>query len=311
MTGRTTSRRRTGLGALLAATATAVAAMTAACGSPAPAADPAPTEPAAPSIAFDQGLGDRLPVDIRERGSLLVVTDASYPPIESFGADGQTIVGVDPDLAGAIGTLLGVDVIFRNEDFDALLEIVVSGDADLVMSAMTDTVDREEHVDFVNYFAAGTSIVTQRGNPHLITDLESLCGHDVAVEASTTQEKLLERYQSKCEEPMTTLAQPTNDDAMVLLRTGRAVAVLMDYPAAESVTTDPRTHAYYELPTTAQYEPGLYGIGVAKDRTALRDVIRDAVARLIETGVYQEILDHWGVGHGAVTQASINAAGGA
>lgn len=302
-TGATRHRRtRPALAAALAA----ALALTG-CGT---AADTVAESPDGDSPTVDQALRDRLPQDIVDRGTLLIVTDASYPPIESFGPDGQSIVGLDPDLAAAIGAKLGLDVIFRNEDFDRLLDLVAGGSADLIMSAMTDTVEREATVDFVNYFAAGTSIVTQRGNPHLVTDLVSLCGHTVAIEAGTTQQDLLDRYQSKCTDPMTVLAEPTNDDAMVLLRTGRAVAVLLDYPAAESLTTDPKTHSYFELPTTAQYEPGLYGIGIAKDQTDLRNVIHDAVSQLIASGEYQRILERWGVGHGAVSQVSINAAGG-
>jgi polar amino acid transport system substrate-binding protein len=268
--------------------------------------DPAPT-----TAVVDRILHDRLPADILSRGTLTVVTDASYPPIESFDEDGQTVVGLDPDIATAIGAVLGVEIAFRNADFGTLLDLVKAGDADLVMSAMTDTRAREADVDFVNYFAAGTSIVVQRGNPQLITDPVSLCGHSVAVEEGTTQEALVGRYQAKCDSPITVLTGTTNDDALVLLRTGRVVAVLMDYPPAEWLTTDPKTHAHYELSSTSQYEPGLYGIGIAKDRAELRDVVRDALGVLIENGTYQAILDEWNVGHGAVGQPSINAASGA
>lgn len=267
-------------------------------------------ESSAATPQVDQSLRDRLPADILSRGEITVVTDASYPPIESFDEDGQTVIGVDPDIASAIGALVGVRIVLRNADFGTLIDLVKSGEADMVMSAMTDTPAREADLDFVNYFAAGTSIVVQRGNPQLITDPTSLCGESVAVEEGTTQEALVARYQSKCSAPISVLTGTTNDDALVLLRTGRVVAVLMDYPPAEWLTTDPKTHAHYELSSTSQYEPGLYGIGLAKDRSALRDVVADALGELIENGTYQAILDEWNVGHGAVTQASINAASG-
>lgn len=266
---------------------------------------------AAPArLTVDAALHDRLPADILARGQLRVVTDASYPPIESFAADGVSIVGVDPDIGAALGAVLGIPVIFRNADFGTLIDLVTAGEADMVMTAMTDTAEREASLDFVDYFAAGTSIVVQRGNPVSVTDLASLCGHPVAVEEGTTQEALIARYQPRCATPITVLTGTTNDDALVLLRTGRVVAVLMDYPPAEWLTTDPKTHAHYELATTSQYEPGLYGIGFAKDRSELRDAVHDALVILLESGRYQEILDHWDVSHGAVSEVSINAASG-
>ncbi|MEO7126520.1 MAG: ABC transporter substrate-binding protein [Nakamurella sp.] len=260
------------------------------------------------TVSVDSQLHDRLPADIVKRGELQVVTDASYPPIESFADDGQTIVGVDPDIAQALAAVLGVKVTLHNVDFGALIDRVAAGKADMAMSAMTDTRAREARLDFVNYFAAGTSIVVQRGNPESVTDLGSLCGRTVAVEKDTTQESLIGRYQSRCGNAITVLTGTSNDDALLLLRTGRAVAVLMDYPPAEWLTTDPKTHAHYEMSTTAQYEPGLYGIGFAKGNATLRDVVRDALGQLIANGTYQAILDRWNVGHGAVTGVSINAA---
>lgn len=288
--------------------ALAAALTVAGCGSST--AEQEQTAPSSSAVTLDQSLHQKLPADILSRGTLIVVTDASYPPIESFDEDGQTVIGVDPDIAVEIGAVLGVDIAFHNADFGTLIDVVNSGEADMVMSAMTDTPDREADLDFVNYFAAGTSIVVQRGNPQVVTDLASLCGQSIAVEEGTTQQALAERYRAKCASPLTVLTGTTNDDALVLLRTGRVVAVLMDYPPAEWLTTDPKTHAHYELSTTSQYEPGLYGIGIAKGRTDLRDVVRDALAALIANGTYQAILDKWNVGHGAVAQASINAASG-
>lgn len=259
---------------------------------------------------LDPSLHERLPADIRERGTVRVLTDASYPPIESFDDDGRSIVGVDPDLAAALGTVLGVEFELSNADFGTLLDQVEGGGADLVMSAMTDTVAREQQLDFINYFSAGTSIVVQRGNPELITDLVSLCGHPVAVEAGTTQEALVGRFQAKCDEPIAVITGETNDDALLLLRTGRAIAVLMDFPSAEFLTTAPATHANYEMASTAQYEPGLYGIGVAKDAADLRDAVSEALSRLVDSGVYRDILDRWNVGAGAIQAVSVNAASG-
>lgn len=291
--------------------ATGVCALVAACSGVSDADTRQAGAPQTPtSVAMNPDLHERLPADVRDRGHLRVGTEAGYPPMESFAGDGRTIIGVDPDLAAAIGERLGVAVTMENHPFDDLLGLVVGGRIDLVMSAMTDTVQREEQVDFINYFKAGTVIVVQRGNPGVITGLDSLCGHPVAVERGTTQVHLLDRQQDSCGDPIEVVETPSNDDALLLLRTARASAVLMDYPSAELLTTDPGTHGDYELAITAQYEPGLYGIAVAKERTDLRDVVRDALQDLHDSGVYERIMFQWGVAEGVVRTISINAAGG-
>lgn len=261
------------------------------------------------AIQVDSALHDRLPVDLRTRGTLRIVTEASYPPLESFAADGHTVIGLDPDLAVAIGRVLGMEVAIRDSPFSSLIDLVDTGGADLVISAMTDTAERQAQLDFVDYFAAGTSIVVSRGNPGKIADLGDLCGRTVASEVDTTQAALLQDKQTSCAVPMTIVPTETNDDALVLLRTRRADAVLMDYPPAERLINATATRAFYEIASAAQYQPGLYGIGVAKSRPELRDAVAAALGKLIEIGVYDALLARWDVEHGAIESVRINAGG--
>ncbi|MGY1733714.1 ABC transporter substrate-binding protein [Geodermatophilus sp. SYSU D01045] len=289
----------------LAGTAVLAAALvTAGCGGAAPTTGTG----AAAAVTVDARLHAALPADVREAGVLTVANDPSYPPASSFGPDGRTIVGFEPDLGAALGDLLGVEVRFEAAPFDTLLDDLVADRFDLVMSAVTDTAEREQQADFVNYFRAGSAIVVARGNPLGIHELAGLCGRSVAVEAGTVQVGLLERAQASCTGRIDVHELPTNDDALLELRTGRADAVVADYPPAVYVTTDPRTQNSYQLVSDTQYEPGLYGIAVAPDRTGLRDVLTEALQRLVDDGVYQELLDRWEVGHGAVDAVTVNGA---
>jgi polar amino acid transport system substrate-binding protein len=257
--------------------------------------------------AYDPALHNALPADVRARGVLRVATDASYAPASSFGPDGRTIVGFEPDLGAALGRVLGVKVRFVNRDFSGILHAVGGGRVDLAMSAITDTPERERVVDFVTYFSAGTAIVVQRGNPGGVTDLAGLCGRTVAVEKGTVQVDLLARSQRQCRGARIRVrTYDTNADALVQLRTGRATAVLNDYPPAVLLATDARTRPDYQLASTAQYEPGLYGIAVARSQPRLRDAIRVALNRVMRSGEYRRVLRRWGVGAGAVPQAAIN-----
>ena len=276
-------------------------ALTAAC------ADSTPRVEVAPEARFDPVLHDLLPKSVLDRGVIRIGTDASYAPMSFFGQDGRTIVGMEPDLGAEIGRVLGVRVEFVNADFTKLLPQVANGHLDLAMSAMTDTAAREKQADFVNYFSAGTSIVVQRGNPAGVTGIRDLCGQVVAVERGTTQVDLLSRAQPNCPgEPIDVETYPTNSDALVQLRTGRAVAVLNDLPPAVFLVNDPRTESHYQLASTTTYEPGLYGIVVAKSQPGLRAAVRRACAKLLRNGVYADVLERWDVSDGAIDRVRIN-----
>lgn len=257
---------------------------------------------------FDQALHGLLPASVRARGTLLVGTDASYAPMSSFGADGRSIVGMEPDLGEAMGRVLGVRVHFVDTDFTDVLSSVEDGSLDLGMSAITDTSGRARAVDFIDYFSAGTAILVQRGNPAGVNNIESLCGHLVAVEAGTTQIDLLRRAQSNCSgrERIRVRTYGTNSDALLQLRTGRAVAVLNDLPPAVFLVNDPQTKSHFQLASTTQYEPGLYGIAVAKNQPGLREAVQGALARLLDSNDYANVLKRWNVEDGSVDRISVN-----
>ncbi|MEU8228358.1 ABC transporter substrate-binding protein [Actinoplanes sp. NPDC048967] len=259
-------------------------------------------------VAVDEQIRAMLPDAVRDRGSIRLATDPSYAPMESYAPDGRTIIGFDADLAAALGSITGIQVEMVAADFSSAIDETVKGTYDGVLSSMTDTAEREKLVDFVDYFSAGTAIVVQRGNPRGISDLKDLCGQVVAVEKSTVQADLLRRSQPSCgANKMIIKNFKTNADALLQVRTGRAVAILNDYPPAAHLATDARTRSYYQLASTVQYEPGLMGLAVAKDNTGLRDALRAALDSLIRSGRYTELLQRWGLMNGGLASSSINA----
>ena len=301
----TPRRRRRARTAALAALVLGLALT--ACGS-------APSERGRPASAtpFDAGMHAALPAEVRTSRVLEVGTDAAYAPASAFAADGRTIVGFERALGAALGRVLGVRVRFVNRDFSGLLGDVARHRVDLAMSAMTDTPERERRVDFVNYFSAGTSIVAARGNPDEITDLTSLCGRTVAVERGTVQVDLLARTQRSCRgDRIAVQTYATNADALVRLRTGRASAVLNDYPPTALLVTAPLTRGRFQLASTTQYEPGPYGIAVPEDRPELRVALQGALARVMRSGEYDRILRRWDVHEGALRSATVDAGGAA
>ena len=84
------------------------------------------------------------------------------------------------------------------------------------------------------------------------------------------------------------------------------MAVLNDLPPAVFLVNDARTRSHFQLASTTQYEPGLYGIAVAKGQPALRDAVQGALELLLEAGDYEDVLGHWHVEDGSVDRVSVN-----
>ncbi|WP_431682346.1 ABC transporter substrate-binding protein [Kitasatospora sp. KL5] len=272
---------------------------------------------ASPASDGASDLRDRLPKDVRKAGVLRIGSYLNYAPVEFKEADGRP-AGLDPDLAAAIGRLLGLRVEFTDMPFERLIPAVEAGDIDLAMSAVIDTTDRQNGiddrgrtsgpgVDFVDYFFTSTSILVKAGNPAGISGLDSLCGHAVAVQRGTVQAEIATRQAGACsryDKKLDVHLLATDELALAEVADGTAVADLNDYPVAQYNTSAARGGRFALTGEHIQSSP--YAITVNKADTELRTAVAKALDRLIRNGEYDRILEKWGLHTGAVSSAVVN-----
>jgi polar amino acid transport system substrate-binding protein len=214
---------------------------------------------------------------------------------------------MDADLAHAIAGVLGLKADVKNVTFDAIIPGLVDGRYDLGMSSFTDTKARQKQVNFVTYFQAGTSFFTKATGGVPVTDLASLCGYKVAVEAGTTEESDAKAQAKKCPSGKTLTVQSyqTQSDANTALAAGRAQVGMADSPVAGYQVA--QSHGTFKLVGTP-YGTAPYGIAVPKSAGSMDQAVLAAVKVLMANGVYNQILKHWGIQSGAITTPVINGA---
>ena len=83
--------------------------------------------------------------------SLRFATNATFEPFEYY-QDGK-IVGIDVDVANAIGDVMGVDVEILDMEFDAIITSVQAGKADAGIAGITVTPEREKNIGFTDSYA--------------------------------------------------------------------------------------------------------------------------------------------------------------
>jgi polar amino acid transport system substrate-binding protein len=263
-------------------------------------------------------LFDKLPADIQKAGVIKVGTNAEYAPMEY--QEGGKIVGVDPDIAAALGKQLGVEFKFTSGSFDGLITSLNSGRYDVAMSSITDTKARQEGlddegkklgpgVDFVDYFTAGTAVYVAKGNPEKINSIADLCGKTAAVQRGTTYEQALQAQSKSCTEDgkkKITIESFENDtEAQTRVKSGGAVAGVNDYPVAIDMARKADGGNAFEV-VGEQVDAGPFGIAVNKDNKELASALEAAVNAIIEDGTYKTILEKWGAESGAIDKAAIN-----
>ena len=151
----------------------------------------------APEVTADETLAAGVPAAIKDSGTLLFGTDASYAPNQFLAEDGSTIVGFDIDLGNAIAAKLGLAAKWENSTFDSLIVGVQNGKFNASMSSFTVNPEREKQVNMVTYFEAGTSWAVATGNPAGI-DPADPCGKTVAVQKATVQVDDIEARNEEC-----------------------------------------------------------------------------------------------------------------
>jgi polar amino acid transport system substrate-binding protein len=250
-----------------------------------------------------------LPASIKAAKEVKVGSDVSYAPIEFFKEGTQQVEGVDYDLGQAIGARLGVKVTFINSTFDGLIPALQAKRFDILMTAMSDNKSRQDKLDFVDYFTAGTGILVQKGNPKHITTLDDLCGKTVALEKGTTQADVADAQSQKCQSAgkpaINVLKLDKDTDALQQLKIGRSDADLNDFPVAAYNAQTSGGGNDFQV-TGQQFNSAPYGIAFEKSNTVLRDAVRAALKAIIADGTYDQILNKWQVSAGALKTADIN-----
>ncbi|MBV9639506.1 MAG: ABC transporter substrate-binding protein [Mycobacteriaceae bacterium] len=250
-------------------------------------------------------IANTLPDKIKSSGRLIVGVNVPYSPNE-FKDRGGNVVGFDVDLMNAVASVLGVSPDYRESDFDKIIPSITGGTYDVGMSSFTDTKQREQTVDFVTYFSAGTLWAQRPGAP---IDPNGACGLRVAVQSTTIQDT--QEIPAKSDACVKAGKPPINkekfdrqDDATTALVLGEVNAMSADSP----VTAYAIKQSGGKIEAAGQiFGSAPYGWPVAKGSPLGQSLLK-ALQHIMQTGDYQTIANNWGVQSGMINDPVIDGA---
>jgi len=265
------------------------------------------------AVQTDPALKAMLAANIQSAGEIKCLSDIPYPPWEYFDPPTSTNpAGFDYDLSQALGKKIGVKVKFIDMPFDSILLALKGGKADMTMSGMYDSAERQKAgFSFVDYTTDGTGILVLKGNPKGITGLDSLVGKTVSCENGTTQQAFLtdlnKRFVADGKAKMQILSLPGQPEALLSVKSNRSVADLTDFSTALGIAETTNNGNTFEVvrDPAAPYAPQMDGIGMLTTNTQLVDTMQKALQALMDDGTYQKIVAAWGFV--PLTSAEVNA----
>lgn len=247
-----------------------------------------------------------LPADIRKSGVVEVGTDPTSAPYDFFDKNNK-LVGLEQDLATAMGRVLGITFHFNAAQFPSIIPAIQSGRWQLGMAGFGDFAPREKVVNEIDYETEATGIVVPQGNPLGIKRLQDFCGHSIAVVQGSIPQQLAEEAAKTCKagKSMSVLAFPNQAAADLAARSQRADGSLDTYGVAV-YTLAHAPQEKLEVLSFKRYAVGYQAIVVSKKTPQLRNAIVAALNELKKDGAYRAIFAKWGLSANMLAKITVN-----
>ena len=220
-------------------------------------------------------------------GVLTMATNAAFPPYEYI--EGGEVVGIDADIAAAIAEKLGLELQIEDMEFDAIIEAVKSGKADIGLAGMTVTPDRAEEVNFTASYATGVQVVIVTEDS-AITSVDDLfaegASNVIGVQRNTTGD-LYTTWDLEDAGLATIDRYSKGAEAVQALKTGKVDCVVIDNEPAKAFVAE--VEGLKILDT--EYILEEYAGAMNKDNAELFEAVNAALEELIADGTIQAIID--------------------
>ena len=226
---------------------------------------------------------------ILQKGEIIVGTAGSMPPLNMKTKEGD-VIGLEPDMAQAIATAMGVKLRLETMPFAELLPSLEEGRVDMIMSGMTITSKRNLKVAFVGpYMISGKA---------LLTKIKTIASVDDTTEINTPDTKLAALKGSTSELFVQTVLFNTTlvtvgdyDEGVGMVIRDEVHALVADYPiCAVSVVRYPN-EGLMSVNTPFTYEP--LGIAMPANDPHLVNWAENFLKSLEGSGALEMLKKRW------------------
>ena len=119
--------------------------------------------------------------EVRERGTLRVAVEGTYPPF-NFKDPGGKLTGFDVEIAEAIAGKLGVKAAFSTTEWSAILAGLQAGKYDVIVNQVAATDKRRETFDFSDpYVVSSAQLIVRTNETRALATAADLKGKKIGV----------------------------------------------------------------------------------------------------------------------------------
>ena len=223
---------------------------------------------------------------VKDRGTLRVGLEGTYPPFSYQGDDGK-LTGFEVEFAQELAQHLGVKADLKPTKWDGMLASLDAKRIDVVINQVTISDVRKKKYDFSTpYTVSGVQALVKKGNEETIKSPEDLKGKKVGVGLGTNYEEWLRKNVQGVD------VRTYDDDPTKYqdLRVGRINAILVDRLAAlDLVKKTNNTLAVAGQPFSRLES----GVALRKGNDDLLKAVDDAIAQMHKDGSLKALSEKW------------------
>jgi len=240
----------------------------------------------AAGVSVQSFAADNLLNQVKERGTLRVGLEGTYPPFSYQGDDGK-LTGFEVEFAQELAQHLGVKADLKPTKWDGMLASLDAKRIDVVINQVTISDVRKKKYDFSTpYTVSGVQALVKKGNEDTIKKPEDLKGKKVGVGLGTNYEEWL-RQNVQGVDVRTYDDDPTKYQD---LRVGRIDAILVDRLAALDLVKKTNNTLAVAGPAFSRLESG---VALRKGNEDLLEAVDDAIAAMQKDGSLKALSEKW------------------
>ena len=226
---------------------------------------------------------------IASADKIRIGVEGAYPPFSKTNPDGS-LSGFDIDIAFALCKEMRHKCSLVKQDWDGIIPALLAKKYNAIVASMSITEERKKTVAFTDkYYQMPVKFVRRKGD-NLKVSATGLTGKKIGVQRGTTFDNYVtDNYANQAE-----IVRYTNQEEVFLdLQTRRLDATLAERAAVEDGFLATPAGKNFELFGPDITDPRWFGngIGIAlrKEDTALLGQFNDAIRKIRQNGVYQNI----------------------
>ena len=237
----------------------------------------------APAQSFAEG---STMAKLQKEGEIAIGVKFDVPPFGRKDPQSGDVEGFDIDLAKAIADELNTTPKYIEALSDNRIAFLKDGTADLILSTMTITAERDEEIDFSEpYFIAKGRILVKEDDSS-IKGVGDLAGKNVCTALGSTYEETLKKQAPKAKLRLV----DSYSECLELIQNGGVDAVSTDDVILTGMIIQDDT---LKLVDDKELTTEPYGAGIKEGDTAFKEFVDGVIDKYKEDGSWATAYEKW------------------